>query len=71
MRRTKSSRACLPILGERKKPPDEVVEFDGNIWDIDLSLYAPEGWSSSDKAMLSFDMQNTGANTRAMFRLYK
>lgn len=54
-----------------EKAPDEVVEFDGNIWDIDLSLYAPEGWSSSDKAMLSFDMQNTGANTRAMFRLYK
>lgn len=52
--------------------PDSVVQCDGFIWDIDLSKYAPVGWdASTGKAILSFDMQNTGANTRAQFELRK
>lgn len=48
------------------------IEFNDNVWEIDLSKYAPKGWDASkDKALISFDMQNTGANTRAMFKLYK
>ena len=48
------------------------VEMDGNIWNIDLTKYAPDNWDASkDKALISFDMQNTGANTRAMFKLNK
>lgn len=51
---------------------NEAIELSGNVWEIDLSKYAPDGWDvNKDKAMISFDMQNTGANTRAMFKLYK
>ena len=53
-----------------EKTPDTVVACEGNIWEIDLSKYAPDGWSATNgKAILSFDMQNTGANTRAQFEL--
>lgn len=52
--------------------PDAVVEFEGNVWDINLMSYAPEGWEcSTGKAQISFDMRNTGANTRATFQLSK
>ena len=55
-----------------KNIADDIVEFNGNTWEIDLTKYAPKGWNAkTDKAIISFDMQNTGANTRAMFKLYK
>lgn len=55
-----------------EKTPDEVISFGGNVLDIDLTKYAPAGWNAkTGKAMLSFDMQNTGADTRAMFTLLK
>lgn len=55
-----------------KSAPDTVVVCDGDVWQIDLSLYAPSGWNSlTGKAVLSFDMQNTGAGTRASFTLKK
>ena len=51
---------------------DVVVECNGDVWEIDLTKYAPAGWNvKTDKAMISFDMQNTGANTRAMFKIYR
>ena len=55
-----------------KDIPNEVVMLNGNVWEIDLSKYAPEGWdATTGKAILSFDMQNTGPNTRAQFELRK
>jgi len=55
-----------------KLKEDNAVKFDGNLWEINLNKYAPDGWDiNEDKALISFDMQNTGANTRAMFKLYK
>ena len=55
-----------------EKAPDVVVACNGNIWEIDLTKYAPLGWNASTgKAILSFDMQNTGAGTRAQFELRK
>lgn len=55
-----------------KDIPNEVVMLNGNVWEIDLSKYVPEGWNAATgKAILSFDMQNTGPNTRAQFELRK
>lgn len=55
-----------------EKAPDVVVACSGNIWEIDLSKYAPAGWNAATgKAILSFDMQNTGEGTRAQFELRK
>lgn len=49
--------------------PDVAISCKGSEWSIDLSQYAPAGWNG--KAQISFDMQNTGAGTRAMFTLSK
>lgn len=55
-----------------EKAPDEAVSCKGTTWEIDLTKYAPEGWdAATDKAQISFDMQNTGANTRAAITLRK
>ena len=55
-----------------QRKADEVVLCEGDLWNIDLTQYAPEGWNpATDKAQISFDMQNTGAGTRAMFTLIK
>ena len=55
-----------------KDVPTQVVMLNGNVWEIDLSKYAPAGWNAeTGKAILSFDMQNTGPNTRAKFELRK
>ena len=55
-----------------KEAANVVVEIDGNLWEIDLTKYAPAGWNAATgKAILSFDMQNTGAGTRAQFELRK
>lgn len=52
--------------------PDQVVSFDGDVCDIKLSDYAPSGWSAeTGKAQVSFQMQNTGANSRAVMQLIK
>ena len=50
---------------------DAAVRLDGDIWNIDLSDYAPDGWQTGDRVIISFEMQNTGKNTQASFRLYK
>ena len=50
---------------------DEVFEIEGGVWNIKLSDYAPADWQTGDRVMISFDMQNTGKNTQAVFRLYK
>ena len=47
------------------RAPDEVVEFSGYAYDVDVMKYAPSGWSTAQKAQISYIMQNTGANTRA------
>ena len=55
-----------------EEKPDEVYEFDKDTWDIDISKYAPEGWNSTDgRVLISFEMRNTGANTRAAITLSK
>ncbi|MCR4911323.1 MAG: hypothetical protein K5925_02205 [Bacilli bacterium] len=47
------------------------VYFDGSIWDINLEQVAPEGWlEGSRKAIISFDMRNTGAGARASMQLF-
>ncbi len=51
--------------------PDTVAEMSGDTFEIDLSKYAPDGWcDGSRRAQISFDMQNTGAGTRAAIKLY-
>ena len=65
---------CLKNLefypwGTNQKP-DSAVNMTGNVWDIDLRTYAPGGWSEGDRVQISFDMRNTGAHTRAQFRIY-
>lgn len=52
-----------------QQKPDEAVSCSGEVWNIDLTQYAPVGWTG--KAQISFDMQNTGAGTRAVFSLSK
>lgn len=50
--------------------PDEVIEMSGNVWYIETARYAPDGWNMENgKVQISFDMQNTGARSRARFRL--
>ncbi len=60
----------LPVYpwGTQKKA-DVAVNVTGDVWNIDLAEYAPAGWDGN--AQISFDMQNTGAGTRAMFTLSK
>lgn len=63
----------LPIYpwGSKQKA-DMAVKCEGDTWEVDLTKYAPQGWNvNTGKAVLSFDMQNTGSNTRAMFELRK
>lgn len=51
---------------------DQQEQFEGRLWDIDLSKYAPEGWANgSRKAIISFDMRNGGKDARASFQLVK
>lgn len=53
-----------------QKAPDVAISMSGELWNIDLSQYAPEGWSAEGgRVQISFDMQNMGADTRAMFTL--
>lgn len=48
------------------------VRFDSNSWNIDLSKIAPSKWlSGSKRVIISFDMRNTGANSRCAFTLTK
>lgn len=54
-----------------QEAPDDVVSMTGEIWNIDLSQYAPDGWNANGRVQISFDMQNMGANTRATFTLEK
>ena len=55
-----------------QKAPDVAVSMSGEMWSIDLAQYAPEGWNAeTGRAQISFDMQNMGADTRAMFTLIK
>jgi hypothetical protein len=58
--------AELPPWGT-KLAPDTVIAFDGNVRQITLSEYAPAGFDG--KAQISFQMQNTGKNTRAEIKL--
>ncbi len=55
-----------------KQKPNKVVQFTGDVYNIDLSQYVPEGWNAkTGKAELSYVMQNAGDNTRAAIQLYK
>ena len=55
-----------------RQAPNELVKFDGEVFDIDLSKYAPAGWNAkTGKAEISYVMQNTGKSTRAAIRLYE
>lgn len=65
---SKTKKLAFYPWGTQQKPT-EAVSCTGSVWNIDLSQYAPAGWSG--KAQISFDMQNTGAGTRAMFTLSK
>lgn len=55
-----------------QKAPDVAVSMSGEVWDIDLSQYAPDGWNAENgRVQISFDMQNMGEHTRATFTLSK
>ncbi len=49
--------------------PDQVVQVSFPEFKIDFSNYAPAGWKTGDDILISFTMQNTGANSRAKFTL--
>lgn len=52
--------------------PNVAVSMSGEVWNIDLTQYAPQGWDfTNGRVQVSFDMQNMGANTRASFTLEK
>lgn len=52
-----------------QRKADQVVQISGDMWNINLYDYAPAGWNTGTKVQISFDMQNTGANTRAQMQL--
>lgn len=55
-----------------KQKPTQIIPFEGSTYEIDLSLYAPAGWSAATgKAQISYQMQNTGAGSRAIVTLTK
>ena len=60
----------LTVPWGTKGKPDEVVKVaDLSHFPIDLAARAPPGWKG--RAMLSLEMRNTGAGTRARFALGK
>ena len=55
-----------------KRLVDSDVKFNSNSWDINLASIAPSEWlNGSRRAIVSFDMRNTGANSRCAFVLTK
>ena len=51
---------------------DSDIKFDSNTWNINLKNIAPSEWlNGSRRAIVSFDMRNTGANSRCVFTLTK
>lgn len=51
---------------------DKEVQYEGNVWDVDLSSLAPSSWlNGSRRAMVSYTMRNTGANSRCVITLEK
>ena len=47
-------------------------EFSGNEWNVNLLEFAPSGWQNGQrKASISFEMRNTGSNSRATIQLIK
>ncbi len=46
-----------------KKQPDIIVNVDLSGFNVKLSKYAPRGWNG--KALITYQMQNSGANSRA------
>lgn len=49
---------------------DQEIQFDGNTWNVDLTNIAPSSWlSGSRKAMISYTLRNTGANSRVAITL--
>ncbi len=51
---------------------DKEVAFTGNTWNVNLNEIAPEYWlNGSHKAMVSYTLRNTGANSRVMITLAK
>ncbi len=54
-----------------EEAPDVVYEMPEWDFEIDFMKYAPDGWSlEGGRVQISFDMQNTGAGTRAAIKLY-
>ena len=52
------------------RAPETIIAAEGDTFTVNLSDIAPAGWSAeTGKAVLSFLMQNTGANTRAAITL--
>ena len=51
---------------------DTVIAAGGTTFTVDLADIAPDGWSQeTGKALISFLMQNTGADTRAAITLWE
>jgi hypothetical protein len=46
-----------------KSPADKAVEVDLSDFDVKLSKYAPSGWNG--KAVITYQMRNTGSGSRA------
>ena len=58
------SQRDAPMPWGTKRLPEQVVQVqDLSNFRIDPGMYAPANWSG--RALISFEMQNTGANTRA------
>ena len=55
-----------------EKLTDKEVKYSGDVWDVNLNEIAPSGWlTGSRRAMISYTMRNTGANTRCAISLTK
>lgn len=62
-----SSRYAVMPWGTKRKPDQDVHVSSFSSFQIKPADYAPSGWSG--RAIISFDMQNSGVNTRAKFTI--
>ena len=51
--------------------PDQVVKVSFPYFNINFADYAPTGWQQGGDVLISYTMQNTGANTRAKITIRK
>ena len=67
-----SSRTAEYAPWGTERSADTVIAAEGSTFTVNLADIAPDGWSrETGKALISFLMQNTGADTRAAITLWE